>query len=74
MFKIKSTEENSNTQPYKNKYLKAKERKESKLKTTKKSLKRVLKPVLKKENITKFIIIFSSLALLATSILPFIIQ
>ena len=28
----------------------------------------------KKENITKFIIIFSSIALLATSILPFIIQ
>ncbi|OGC48266.1 hypothetical protein A2W32_03560 [candidate division WWE3 bacterium RBG_16_37_10] len=60
-----------------NKYQKAKDKKEkneNKLKATKKSLKRTLKPFLKKENITKFIIIFSSIALLATSILPFIIQ
>jgi len=63
--------------PPANKYQKAKtkkEKKENKLKNTRKSLKKTLKPFLKKETITKIIIIFSSIALLATSVLPFILQ
>ena len=60
--------------PPANKYQKAKTKKENKLKNTRKSLKKTLKPFLKKETITKIIIIFSSIALLATSVLPFILQ
>lgn len=55
-------------------YVKKQDKPEAKLKIAKRAVKRVGKKLMNRKFLTKFIIVLSSLALLGTSVLPYLIQ